>query len=438
GARRGDPQRDRRVRSREGLHRHPHEPYRGALSDPEGGLRAHHHRRCRAVRARGTGHRGRHHHRAPPAVQPQPHAGGRHSPALLLPADPQAQHPPGSPAGCRHQRQSEVLPGHRLGAPRPSHQGSRLRLRRLLHRLRRHRAVRRGVRIAQRTGQAGGLRQPVRSRFLRPAAQHRPHHPGARGLAGARRTAVRPTPPDASARRRNPALAGTGGTRVSEELYEDDELETRSSSPKHPMARRFRGYLPVVVDVETGGFNCQTDALLEIAATIIGMDEQGLLYSEHTYFHRVEPFEGANIEQAALEFTGIKLDHPLRMAVTEDVALTEIFRGVRKSLKAYDCKRAVLVGHNSSFDLGFLNAAVLRTGIKRNPFHPFSSFDTATLAGLAYGQTVLAKACQAAGIAFDAREAHSARYDTEKTAELFCGIVNRWKEMGGWDTFGED
>jgi ribonuclease T len=224
---------------------------------------------------------------------------------------------------------------------------------------------------------------------------------------------------------------------VSEDLY-DDELESSShSGPRHPMAARFRGYLPVVVDVETGGFNCATDALLEIAATTIGMDEGGFLYPEHTQFFRIEPFEGANIEQAALDFTGIKLDHPLRMAVTEEHALTEIFRGLRKSLKANSCKRAILVGHNSSFDLGFLNAAVNRTGIKRNPFHPFSSFDTATLAGLAYGQTVLAKACQAADIDFDGKEAHSARYDTEKTAELFCGIVNRWKEMGGWMDFDD-
>ncbi|MGB4075896.1 ribonuclease T [Pseudomonas sp.] len=224
---------------------------------------------------------------------------------------------------------------------------------------------------------------------------------------------------------------------MSEDLY-DDELESSGhSSPRHPMAARFRGYLPVVVDVETGGFNCATDALLEIAATTIGMDESGFLYPEHTQFFRIEPFEGANIEQAALDFTGIKLDHPLRMAVTEEHALTEIFRGLRKSLKANSCKRAILVGHNSSFDLGFLNAAVTRTGIKRNPFHPFSSFDTATLAGLAYGQTVLAKACQAAGIEFDGKEAHSARYDTEKTAELFCGIVNRWKEMGGWMDFDD-
>ncbi|NWL80548.1 ribonuclease T [Pseudomonas taiwanensis] len=219
---------------------------------------------------------------------------------------------------------------------------------------------------------------------------------------------------------------------MSEDLYDDELDGSLPSGPRHPMAARFRGYLPVVVDVETGGFNAATDALLEIAATTIAMDEQGFLYPDHTHFFRVEPFEGANIEQAALEFTGIKLDHPLRMAVTEEHALTEIFRGLRKSIKANGCKRAILVGHNSSFDLGFLNAAVNRTALKRNPFHPFSSFDTATLAGLAYGQTVLAKACQAAGIEFDGREAHSARYDTEKTAELFCGIVNRWKEMGGW------
>ncbi|HGN3218167.1 TPA: ribonuclease T [Pseudomonas aeruginosa] len=219
---------------------------------------------------------------------------------------------------------------------------------------------------------------------------------------------------------------------MSEDNFDDEFDGSLPSGPRHPMARRFRGYLPVVVDVETGGFNSATDALLEIAATTVGMDEKGFLFPEHTYFFRIEPFEGANIEPAALEFTGIKLDHPLRMAVQEEAALTEIFRGIRKALKANGCKRAILVGHNSSFDLGFLNAAVARTGIKRNPFHPFSSFDTATLAGLAYGQTVLAKACQAAGMEFANREAHSARYDTEKTAELFCGIVNRWKEMGGW------
>lgn len=194
---------------------------------------------------------------------------------------------------------------------------------------------------------------------------------------------------------------------MSEDHFDDEhEGHGGGGGSRHPMAARFRGYLPVVVDVETGGFNSATDALLEIAAVTIGMDERGFVFPEHTYFFRVEPFEGANIEAAALEFTGIKLDHPLRMAVSEETAMNDIFRGVRKALKANGCKRAVLVGHNASFDLGFVNAAVARMDMKRNPFHPFSSFDTATLAGLAYGQTVLAKACQAAGIDFDGREAH--------------------------------
>lgn len=214
---------------------------------------------------------------------------------------------------------------------------------------------------------------------------------------------------------------------------DNDGLESPTSSkPKSPMAYRFRGFLPVVIDVETGGFNAATDALLEIAATTINMDDDGMVYPDQTHFFRVEPFEGANIEPAALEFTGIKLDHPLRQAVSEEHAITEIFKHVRKAVKSTGCKRAVLVGHNAFFDLGFVNAAVERIQIKRNPFHPFSCFDTATLGGLAYGQTVLAKACNAAGMDFDGREAHSARYDTEKTAELFCTIVNRWREMGGW------
>ena len=217
--------------------------------------------------------------------------------------------------------------------------------------------------------------------------------------------------------------------------YQDELNDSAPSKPRTLMAKRFRGYLPVVIDVETGGFNSATDALLEIAATPLNMDEQGFVYPGETQFFRIEPFEGANIEQAALDFTGIKLDHPLRMAVSEEHALGEIVKSVRKAVKSAGCKRAILVGHNSSFDLGFLNAAMTRCDVKRNPFHPFSSFDTATLAGLAYGQTVLAKACEAADIEFDVREAHSARYDTEKTAELFCGIVNRWKEMGGWEEY---
>jgi ribonuclease T len=195
---------------------------------------------------------------------------------------------------------------------------------------------------------------------------------------------------------------------------------------------RFRGFLPVVIDVETGGFNAATDAILEIAATLMRMNSSGRLEIYKTHSFHVAPFEGANIEKAALDFTGIDPYHPFREAETEDQVFTQLFAAVRKEIKEQDCTRAILVGHNAHFDGGFLAAAVERCSIKRNPFHPFSFFDTATLAGLAYGQTVLAKACAEAGIAFDNAEAHSAAYDTERTAELFCDIVNRWKECGGW------
>jgi ribonuclease T len=195
------------------------------------------------------------------------------------------------------------------------------------------------------------------------------------------------------------------------------------------MAQRFRGYLPVVVDVETGGFDAAKDALLEIAAIIIAMDDQGMLYPAETHAYHLIPFKGANIDPKALEFNGIDPDHPFRDALPEKQALGQLFSPIRKAIKASGCKRAILVGHNAFFDLGFLNAAVARTGIKRNPFHPFSTFDTVTLAGAAYGQTVLAKAAQAAGLDWDSSEAHSAIYDTQQTAKLFCEIINSWQAL---------
>lgn len=192
------------------------------------------------------------------------------------------------------------------------------------------------------------------------------------------------------------------------------------------ISQRFRGYLPVVVDVETAGFKAETDALLEIAAVILGMDEAGDLQPVQTISCHVQPFAGANLDPKALAFNGIDPYHPFRQALPEKQALDHIFRPIRAAVKASACKRAILVGHNAFFDLGFINAAVERTTYKRNPFHPFSTFDTVTLAGLAYGQTVLARTIIAAGIPWDPDEAHSAIYDTEKTAELFCHIVNRW------------
>ena len=198
------------------------------------------------------------------------------------------------------------------------------------------------------------------------------------------------------------------------------------------MSSRFRGYYPVVIDIETAGFNAKTDALLEIAAVLLSFNQQGELHVLETLQFNVEPFDGANLEQAALEFTGIDPHNPLRGAVSEDFALKEMFKPIRKALKAHGCNRAVMVAHNAAFDMGFFNAAVERCNIKRNPFHPFVSFDTTSISALALGQTVLAKACREAGLDFSNEQAHSALYDAQKTAELFCLIINKWKNLGGW------
>ncbi len=195
------------------------------------------------------------------------------------------------------------------------------------------------------------------------------------------------------------------------------------------MADRFRGFLPVVVDVETGGFNARTDALLEIACVLLGLDADGYLERCETIRYHVKPFEGANIEAASLAVNGIDPHHPLRPAIDERDALQRTFREVRRTIRENRCSRAVLVGHNAHFDLGFLNEAVGRSSIKRNPFHPFSCFDTATLCGVAYGQTVLARAAIAAGLDWDESQAHSASYDAEVTADLFCDVVNRYREI---------
>ena len=218
---------------------------------------------------------------------------------------------------------------------------------------------------------------------------------------------------------------------VSADTKDSDSTEVESAG-NTVMARRFRGFLPVVIDVECGGFNAQTDAILEIAAVLLGFNEHGHLIRESTHFYRVVPFPGLRLEEAALKFTGIDPHHPFRIAHPEGEVFRDMFQQIRAKMKLEECKRAILVGHNAHFDHGFVRAAAERHNLKRNPFHPFSSLDTASMSALCFGQTVLARACDAAGLSFEPEEAHSARYDAEKTADLFCYMINRWQQLGGW------
>jgi ribonuclease T len=193
------------------------------------------------------------------------------------------------------------------------------------------------------------------------------------------------------------------------------------------LASRFRGFLPVVIDVESGGINPATDALLELAAITLKMEEDGRIVPDQTYHYHVLPFENANLDPEALAFNKILPYHPLRFAIDEKEMLTDLFSHIKEECKLKKCQRAVVVGHNAWFDLHFLNAAIVRNKFTNSPFHRFTSFDTATLSGLVYGQTVLAKALEAAKIEFKNEEAHSALYDAQATAELFCKIVETWR-----------
>lgn len=198
---------------------------------------------------------------------------------------------------------------------------------------------------------------------------------------------------------------------------------------QNPLGNRFRGYLPVIVDIETAGFNAKKNPLLEIAAVIVEPDQDGWLRITEKHQSNIMPFKNSELDAAALKFNGIDPFHPFRMAVDEKEALNKLFTPIKAAVKRNECKRAILVGHNPAFDINFLNAAIDRTQHKRSPFHPFSTFDTATLGGLVYGQTVLAKIAEAAGLPWDNERAHSALYDAEQTAELFCMMINRWKKL---------
>tara|TARA_R110000868_G_scaffold8205_7_gene42735 strand:+ start:44436 stop:45056 length:621 start_codon:yes stop_codon:yes gene_type:complete len=202
-----------------------------------------------------------------------------------------------------------------------------------------------------------------------------------------------------------------------------------TKSIKHPYSERFRGFYPVVVDIETAGFDAKKDAVLELAAVLTTMDEDGNLQVAETLHYHIEPFPGANLEKSSLDFNGIKPFNPFRMAISEKTALTDMYKAIREKLKKYDCTRAVMVAHNATFDHGFYRSAAERAGLKKDPFHQFTTFDTATLAGLVYGQTVLSRAVEAAGLVYDESEAHSAKYDAEITADLFCKMVNKVKAL---------
>lgn len=207
-----------------------------------------------------------------------------------------------------------------------------------------------------------------------------------------------------------------------------EDTKTRVLSIKD----RFRGFLPVIVDVEASGFDFKNCAILEVAMQPVEMDDRGMLHPGECMSANIRPFAGAKFEEASMNFLGIDPFDEARELQDERTALVGMFKTVAKAVKKAGCRKAILVGHNGAFDLAYINAAAARLNYKRNPFHPFSVLDTASLSALVYGQTVLARACVMAGIDFSENEAHSARYDTERECDLFCALFNRFTKFAGF------
>ena len=189
------------------------------------------------------------------------------------------------------------------------------------------------------------------------------------------------------------------------------------------LSKRFRGFLPIVVDIETAGFDPNKNAILEIA--VIFMDyADTVLVTTDTFHEHIIPEPGLILDPEALEFTKIIPDHPFRFAVSEKAMLASLRDKIQQQCALTGCSRAVLVGHNGQFDLSFIQAALIRQEMSML-LHRFLVFDTATLSAAFLGETVLARAVRRSGKPFDEKEAHGALYDATVTAELFAHLINR-------------
>ena len=157
------------------------------------------------------------------------------------------------------------------------------------------------------------------------------------------------------------------------------------------------------------------------------LEKNMLSIYDFDHYH-VVPKKYTRITNTALSFNKIIPDHPFRLALEEKKVLCKLYGKIKKNVKENKCLKAVLVGHNAWFDLSFLVEANKRNKITNMPLHQFTSFDTATLGALVYGQTVLSQILNAAHIKFNDEKAHSALYDAIKTAQLFCKVINQFSK----------
>ena len=167
----------------------------------------------------------------------------------------------------------------------------------------------------------------------------------------------------------------------------------------------------LALDFETTGLDCVIGRVVEIGAVRFSLGKEGPV-EEATISCLVDP--GMPIPWQARAIHGIS---------DEDVAGAPAFRDVANALLEL-AKGTTIVGHNVRFDLSFLDAELLRSGLHRAPAE---TADTVVLSRRAFpGHSSYKLGTIAAALGIDAGEAHRALDDARACMSLYAACMARW------------
>ena len=179
-----------------------------------------------------------------------------------------------------------------------------------------------------------------------------------------------------------------------------DLLEDMAPKEKHRQ---------IVLDTETTGLDPNNDRIIEIGCVEL-IDGKPSGRQHHWYLNPEQ-----QISEAAFSVHGIS---------NETLADEPIFAQIIDDLLGF-IREAELVIHNASFDIGFLNAELARSGHSKRFDTRHNITDTLALARRLHpGQkNDLDSLCQRYGVDNSQRDLHGALLDAELLAEVYQGLL---------------
>ena len=174
----------------------------------------------------------------------------------------------------------------------------------------------------------------------------------------------------------------------------------------------------IVFDTETTGLDNQQDRVIEIGAV-----ELENRFPTGRSFHVYLNPQGRPIHPDAERVHGISADFLKDKPVFSDIA---------GDFDAF-CDGAVLVAHNATFDMGFINAERARLG--QGPVDPALVIDSLAIARRRHplAQNSLDALCKRYGIDNSHRTKHGALLDAELLAEVYIELVTGKQAALGFD-----